>query len=190
MVLINNDNLKTHLTLYPLDSKLTSIKCREVVNIEALKIFNGSRILKKDKITHYNEFKIIEKYYKETQMHNNGITSYNKANADYKNKFGRVYSTTGLQFIARKIKNTLIKTDPFNNEDPLFNYTDLDMKNAIPSILLSVLTNNKTKIYTFLQLFKNYLNDKLDANKYPDTKQQRIDSDKNKFITEIMDKGF
>ena len=62
MVLINNDNLKTHLTLYPLDSKLTSIKCREVVNIEALKNFNGSRILKKDKITHYNEFKIIEKY--------------------------------------------------------------------------------------------------------------------------------
>ena len=46
MVLINKDNLNSPLTLYPIDSKLTTIKCREVVNIEALKMFNGSRILK------------------------------------------------------------------------------------------------------------------------------------------------
>ena len=147
-------NQTINLTLIPIDSRRNNIKCREHVNLDALKIINGARILKNDKNSNYNEPKIINKYYKETQLHDNGIVQYFKGNRDYKNKFGRVYSN-GLQFLTREIKNTIIKEDPFNDSNVNFNYTDLDIKNCIPSILSSILQNNKNEIIIFLQKYKN-----------------------------------
>ena len=39
-------NQTINLTLIPIDSRLNNIKCREHVSLDALKIINGSRILK------------------------------------------------------------------------------------------------------------------------------------------------
>ena len=122
------------------DASLNHLQCKEIICLDNLKAIRNS-----------NELDLTEKHklneYYDIQTKHNGIVKYNVGNAKYFN-YGRlsVENNVGLQYIPRKIRNTIIRNE--TNTD--FIYIDLDIVNCVPNLLYNFLLLNKDEVFDYL----------------------------------------
>ena len=167
---VPDDVFNIQLTLKPVESKLNGTKCRDNANKEIAKLIKNSPLIKhRTEQTTFNKFM-------DNLLNNNGIIQYYKGHKEFKNPWGRVYADglSGLQNIETQIKNTLIKKDPFNDSNKELNYIDLDIKNCIPTILNSIISNNINDIKEILTEHRDNLKDeKTKEESKPEPKQKK-----------------